>query len=52
MILIDDDGQAYNVPASECEEDESGQGVWCCFDEDYVDTYFEYCGTDLDEESE
>jgi hypothetical protein len=40
MVLIDDDGCEYDVADEDCEAD--GNGVWCCFDEDDVDTYFEY----------
>jgi hypothetical protein len=40
MVLIDDDGEAYDVADEDCEFDEGG--CWCCFDEDETDCYFEF----------
>ena len=50
MRLRDDDGQLYDVADEDCEV--TPEGVWVCFDEDFVDVLFEYEGPDLDEESE
>lgn len=49
MYLIDGD-DLYEVDASECEEDESGEGVWVA-DDDGSDSesFYEYCEIDLDD---
>lgn len=52
MNLYDTDGECYEVDEADVEEDESGEGVWCCFDEDYVDNYFEYCDDEEEEDEE
>lgn len=45
-MLLYDGEDCYEVDDADCEEDESGEGVWVCFDEDGVDNYFEYCDED------
>lgn len=52
LVLVDDDGEEYEVDASDCEEDESGEGVWCCFSEDGEEHYFEYEDEEDDSEEE
>lgn len=49
LVLVDEDGEEYEVDAADCEEDESGEGVWCCFSEDGSDDYFEYEDEEGDE---
>ncbi len=52
LVLVDSDGEEYEVDAADCEEDESGEGVWCCFDEDGEDEFFEYVDDEESDEEE
>lgn len=52
MLLIDDDGELYEVEDADCEEDSDADGVWVCFDEDGEDEFFFYVDDEYDLEDE
>jgi hypothetical protein len=46
-MLVYDGDDCYEVDDADCELE--ADGFWLCFDEDYVDEFFEYCDDDSDE---